>query len=110
MPASGKTSLAKALSKVTGCDVFRFKKKISQPQTGLLSRIHILLGSHTKLKAGKWYAGSVVEQAGSTAGCPVVVVNDPEALHPWEDIAPPARDIMPVSARDLHMFDRVSHI
>ncbi len=68
----------------------------------------ILLGSHTKIKAGKWYAGSVVEQAGSTAGCPVVVVNDPEALHPWEDIQPPALNIMPAAGRDLHMFDTVS--
>jgi nucleotide-binding universal stress UspA family protein len=45
----------------------------------------IAMGSHTKEKAGKWYAGSVVERVGFRSKCAVVVVTDPEVLLPWED-------------------------
>jgi len=45
----------------------------------------IAMGSHTKEKAGKWYAGSVVERVSSRSKCPVVVVTDPEVLLPWEN-------------------------
>jgi nucleotide-binding universal stress UspA family protein len=45
----------------------------------------IIMGSHTKEKAGKWYAGSVVERVGFRSKCAVVVVTDPEVLLPWED-------------------------
>ncbi len=45
----------------------------------------IMMGSHTKEKNGKWYAGSVVERAGYRSKCPVVIVTDPEVLLPWED-------------------------
>ena len=45
----------------------------------------IIMGSHTKEKTGKWYAGSVVERVGFRSKCPVVVVTDPEVLLPWED-------------------------
>ena len=45
----------------------------------------ISIGSHTKEKSGKWYAGSVVERVSFRSKCPVVVVTDPEVLLPWED-------------------------
>ena len=45
----------------------------------------IAMGSHTKEKAGKWYAGSVVERVSYRSKCPVVVVTDPEVLLTWED-------------------------
>jgi len=45
----------------------------------------IAMGSHTKEKAGKWYAGSVVERASFRSKCAVVVVTDPEVLLPLED-------------------------
>lgn len=44
----------------------------------------IVMGSHTKDRAGKWYAGSVVQRITRHARCPVIVVNGPEALTPWE--------------------------
>jgi nucleotide-binding universal stress UspA family protein len=43
----------------------------------------IIMGSHTKDRAGKWYAGSVVQRITRHARCPVIVVNGPEALTPW---------------------------
>ncbi len=45
----------------------------------------IIMGSHTKEKAGKWYAGSVVERVGFRSKCPAIVVTDPEVLFTWED-------------------------
>ncbi len=45
----------------------------------------IAMGSHTKEKAGKWYAGSVVERVSFRSKCAVVVVTDPEVLLTWED-------------------------
>ena len=45
----------------------------------------IIMGSHTKEKAGKWYAGSVVERVSYRSKCPVVVVTDPEVLLTWKD-------------------------
>ncbi|MGD2151299.1 MAG: universal stress protein [Desulfobacterales bacterium] len=45
----------------------------------------ITMGSHTKEKAGKWYAGSVVERVSYRSKCPVVVVTDPEVLLTWKD-------------------------
>jgi nucleotide-binding universal stress UspA family protein len=44
----------------------------------------IAMGSHTKEKAGKWYAGSVVERVSFRSKCAVVVVTDPEVLLPLE--------------------------
>ena len=44
----------------------------------------IVMGSHTKVKTGKWYAGSAVERVSFRSRCPVVVVTDPDALLPWE--------------------------
>ena len=43
----------------------------------------IIMGSHTKDRTGKWYAGSVVQRITCHARCPVIVVNGPEALTPW---------------------------
>ena len=45
----------------------------------------ITMGSHTKEKAGKWYAGSVVERVSFRSKCAVIVVTDPEVLFTWED-------------------------
>jgi nucleotide-binding universal stress UspA family protein len=44
----------------------------------------IIMGSHTKEKAGKWYSGSVVQQVACISQCPVMVVNGLEALSPWK--------------------------
>jgi nucleotide-binding universal stress UspA family protein len=49
----------------------------------------IVMGSHTKDKSGKWYAGSVVQRITRHARCPVIVVNGPDALTPWSDVNPP---------------------
>lgn len=46
----------------------------------------IILGSHTRERAGKWYSGSVVQQVAARAACPLVVVNGPAALTPWKDV------------------------
>jgi len=45
----------------------------------------IMMGSHTKEKNGKWYAGSVVERTSYRSNCPVITVTDPDVLLPWED-------------------------
>ena len=45
----------------------------------------IVMGSHTKEKAGKWYAGSVVERVSFRSNCAVIVITDPKILLPWED-------------------------
>ena len=45
----------------------------------------IVLGSHTKEKDGKWYAGSVVERVSHRADCPVIVITDPDVLVTWAD-------------------------
>jgi nucleotide-binding universal stress UspA family protein len=61
------------------------------PHTALLRHARnrqadlIVMGTHTKEKAGKWYPGSVVQQVSSRADCPVLVVSGPEALAPWKD-------------------------
>jgi nucleotide-binding universal stress UspA family protein len=40
----------------------------------------VVMGSHTKDKADKWYVGSAVEQVSLQSPCPVVVVTDPAVL------------------------------
>jgi nucleotide-binding universal stress UspA family protein len=45
----------------------------------------IVMGSHTKEKNGKWYAGSAVERVSFRSNCPVAVVTDPGVLLPWKD-------------------------
>ena len=44
----------------------------------------IVLGSHTRQTEGKWYTGSAVERVSYRSTCPVMVINDPEALQPWQ--------------------------
>ncbi|MDJ0668722.1 MAG: universal stress protein [Desulfobacterales bacterium] len=46
----------------------------------------IVLGSHTRHSQGKWYPGSAVERVSYRANCPVMVINDPEALQPWVEM------------------------
>ena len=64
----------------------------------------IMLGSHTKLGAGKWYGGSVVERVTYGAECPVLCVNDPQALEKWKDIRVPALDGEAPMDRTIHLF------
>ena len=40
----------------------------------------IVMGSHTKVKGGKWYVGSAVERVSYRSVCPVIVVTDPKVL------------------------------
>lgn len=63
----------------------------------------IVLGSHTRQTRGKWYPGSAVERVSYRSNCPVVVINDPNALHPWQE--------MQVSVtKDEHPKDRHIHL
>lgn len=64
----------------------------------------IILGSHTKKKDSKWYAGSAVERTAFRAGCPVVVVTDPEALVSWDENAPNDPAIGKEKDRSIHVF------
>jgi nucleotide-binding universal stress UspA family protein len=64
----------------------------------------IILGSHTKTTAGKWYAGSVVEHVSFKADCPVLTVNDPNALKKWGDIKLPASNGENPMDRSIHLF------
>lgn len=63
----------------------------------------IVMGSHTKEKQGKWYAGSVVERTAYRASCPVVVVTDPNALIPWESSDLPESEIGKEKDRRIHV-------
>lgn len=67
-----------------------FVKPGARPFDELLRFAHqvkadlIIMGSHTKERRGKWYSGSVVQQVACQAACPVIVVNGPGALSPWQ--------------------------
>ncbi len=61
----------------------------------------IIMGSHTKEKAGKWYPGSAVERVGYRADCPVVVVTDPGVLAHWDST---------ITADDGDSKDRLIHV
>lgn len=64
----------------------------------------IVLGSHTRQTEGKWYTGSVVERVSYRSTCPVMVINDPEALHPWQEMrASLAKGDRPKD-RHIHLF------
>ncbi len=65
----------------------------------------IILGSHTKMHAGKWYAESVVERVSAQTDCPVLVVNDPKALKKWHDIRVPASNREDAIDRSIHLFN-----
>lgn len=64
----------------------------------------IILGSHTKMNAGKWYAGSVVERLSFRADCPILAVNDPTALKKWKGMRIPASD--KEQDRSIHLFNK----
>jgi nucleotide-binding universal stress UspA family protein len=66
----------------------------------------IVLGSHTRERDGKWYAGSVVERVGLRARCPVITINAPEALQPWKSQGAALRQTTPPVDRRLSVFGR----
>ncbi len=66
----------------------------------------IIMGSHTKARAGKWYAGSVVERTGFRADCPVILVTDPDALLAWDESALLKSQIGKDKDRMIHVFGR----
>jgi nucleotide-binding universal stress UspA family protein len=67
----------------------------------------IIMGSHTKETAGKWYPGSAVERVGHGAACPLTVVTDPEVLTHWEGVL---RDVCREEKdRRIHVFSATHH-
>jgi len=66
----------------------------------------IAMGSHTKEKAGKWYAGSVVERVSFRSKCAVVVVTDPEVLFTWEDSLTAKIHSDKDTDRSIHVFSK----
>jgi nucleotide-binding universal stress UspA family protein len=66
----------------------------------------IAMGSHTKEKAGKWYAGSVVERVSFRSKCAVVVVTDPEVLLTWEDSLTKKIQAKKDSDRSIRVFTK----
>ncbi|WP_289019363.1 universal stress protein [Desulfobacter postgatei] len=69
----------------------------------------IILGSHTKKQGTKWYAGSAVERTAFHAGCPVIVVTDPQALVSWDENAPNDPAIGKEKDRSIHVFTGKRH-
>jgi nucleotide-binding universal stress UspA family protein len=64
----------------------------------------IIMGSHTKDSAGRWYPGSAVERVAFRAACPVAVVTDPSVLSHWKGpLTDPARD---EKDRLIHVFSK----
>jgi nucleotide-binding universal stress UspA family protein len=61
----------------------------------------IIMGSHTKDTAGKWYPGSAVERVGYRATCPLTVVTDPAVLAHWE---------VPLTDAHREEKDRLIHV
>lgn len=66
----------------------------------------IVMGSHTKEKDRKWYAGSVVERTAFRSKCPVVVITDPAALLAWDENSRDAAAIGRDKDRTIHVFTR----
>lgn len=66
----------------------------------------IILGSHTRERAGKWYGGSVVERVSFKANCPIFVVNDPRALQKLQEIQIPDSDGREAKYRSIHLFNK----
>ena len=66
----------------------------------------IILGSHTKQKEGKWYAGSVVDRVSFKADCPVLAVNDPRALKKINGIKLPETQRNETVDRSIHLFSK----
>ena len=70
----------------------------------------IVLGSHTRQSNGKWYPGSAVERVSYRSDCPVIVINDPEALSPWHDMRVSIGREKDSKNRRIHVFtDRTVH-
>jgi nucleotide-binding universal stress UspA family protein len=65
----------------------------------------IVMGSHTKIKDRRWYAGSAVERTAFRSDCPVVVVTDPQALLSWDENQD-ASAIGKDKDRLIHVFTR----
>lgn len=66
----------------------------------------IILGSHTKMTDGKWYAGSVVDRVSFKADCPVLAVNDPMVLKKINGIKIPETDRNETVDRTIHLFSK----
>lgn len=64
----------------------------------------IVLGSHTRNDQGKWYPGSAVERVSYRSNCPVIVINDPEALHPWEEMRASVAGQTRFKDHRIHLF------
>ena len=66
----------------------------------------LVMGSHTKEKEGKWYAGSVVKGVLYSSKYPVIVLSDPKGLKPWK----PSETITAIQNSDtdrrVHAFSR----
>ena len=63
-----------------------------------------MLGSHTRQSEGKWYPGSAVERVSYRANCPVMVVTDPQALRPWQDMQDALDKAKRPKDRYIHLF------
>jgi nucleotide-binding universal stress UspA family protein len=66
----------------------------------------VAMGSHTKEKAGKWYAGSVVEHVSFRSKCAVVVITDPEVLLTWDDSLTKKIQAKKDSDRSIRVFTK----
>jgi nucleotide-binding universal stress UspA family protein len=64
----------------------------------------IVLGSHTRHNQGKWYPGSAVERVSYRSLCPVIVINDPEALQPWQEMRDSVAGQSEPKDRRIHLF------
>jgi nucleotide-binding universal stress UspA family protein len=83
-------------------ELLRFAEKVSVEL--------IVLGSHTRQTMGKWYPGSAVERISYRASCPVIVINDPEALQPWQDMQASLAKQKQPKDRHIHVFTaRTTH-
>ncbi len=64
----------------------------------------IVLGSHTRQSQGKWYPGSAVERVSYRSNCPVMVINDPEALQPWQEMQASVSGQSRSADRRIHLY------
>ena len=64
----------------------------------------IVLGSHTRQSQGKWYPGSAVERVSYRSHCPVMVINDPEALQPWQEMRASISRQTRSMDRQIHLY------
>lgn len=64
----------------------------------------IVLGSHTRQAQDKWYPGSAVERVSYRSNCPVMVINDPEALQPWKEMRASVEEKSRPKDRRIHLY------